>query len=190
MEWSVEKGEPGRTEVDLLVLGITQREKKPDLSGWEKLARLVPRTSAAIAEGRAFDAEPESWLAVPGEETAAAWLLLVGLGPGQEVTLDCLRRAAGVAARQARALKARTCALALQAGGLAGYDPQSVARCWVEGAEMSLSPTGELRSGTAEKDKKDEEVPRSWRLVSPAGRDLRDLRRGLGEGEWSRKRQL
>ncbi len=183
MEWSVEKGEPGRTEVDLLVLGIAQQEKKPDLSSWEKLARLVPRTSAALAAGRAFDAEAESWLAVPGEETAAAWLLLVGLGPGQEVTLDRLRRAAGVAARQARALKVRTCALALQAGGLAGYDPQSVARCWVEGAEMSLSPTGELKSETGRKDKKEEEAPRSWRLVSPAGRDQRDLRRGVAEGE-------
>jgi leucyl aminopeptidase len=180
MEWSVEKGEPGRAEVDLLVLGVTQQEKEPDLSGWEQWARLAPRTWAGIAAGRAFDAEAESWLAVPGEETAAAWLLLVGLGPAQEVTLDRLRRAAGVAARQARALKVRTCALALPGGGLAGYDPQSVARCWVEGVEMNLTPTGELKSST---DKKASGDPQRWRLVSPVGRDLRSLRRGVAEGE-------
>jgi leucyl aminopeptidase len=182
MPWSVVKGHPLAIESDLLVWTAFSGSQGPELAGeLSELASLVPAGRRAMAHRRAFTAKPETWLLLPQGEVAPAWVLLIGLGKREELSLDRLRRAAGVAARQARRIKADRCSFAPSAIAGGGFDLQTVARCWVEGVELALSPTDLLKSEQGRKE--DPAVPpREWMLIQRDGRLLAALRRGVNEG--------
>ncbi len=182
MLWSVVKGVARESVADLLVIPVLETKEGPDLAELGDLAPAGGASLSALAESAAFTGQAEAKLLVPGRDSAAAWILLVGLGKPDELSLDRWRRAAGAAAGQARQIKAARCALVLPEGGSLGYDQGSLARCWVEGAEMALSPTGELK-GSGSEARDDSDRPGQWTVLIADGRRLRSVRRGLAEGE-------
>ena len=70
----------------------------------------------------------------PAAGVAAPRVLVVGLGPAAEFTLDHARQAAGAAARKARDLGAKRVATIVHGAGIGGMDPQAAAQATTEGA--------------------------------------------------------
>jgi leucyl aminopeptidase len=159
MRWTVSRGHPFRTPGDLLVIPVDSERKALTTLG--KLDAALARTIARSG----FEAAAESWLALPGSAVApalrAGWVLLVGTGPATEVSLDTLRRVAGVSAQRALAMKAGTVVVAVPQGP---FDGVTAGRCWVEGAELALSSVG---------------TTPAWKLVG----EVAALREGVRQGE-------
>lgn len=185
MIWNAVKGDPFRQEVDLLVVTVARHEDHPHLDG------LPPAVQAALNGGaiEVFTAKSGTWLLWPGSPEGSRWLLLVGLGDRSEVSLDTIRRAAGLAAGRARKIKARTCAWDVTSGLVTGFDTRSLARCWVEGATMALTPEAKVEAeGRRQADRRShasgrKDLPHAWTMVTADGRLLRLLRVGVAEGE-------
>jgi len=108
----------------------------------------------------------------------AGWTLLVGLGESGDVGLETIRKAAGRVARKAREMKTARVLVAVPPTGAIGFDDESFARCWTEGAEMALSPVGELKTDKP----RDRSLPTAWKLLAGGDR-LRNLRHGVKEAE-------
>ncbi|MHB8079444.1 MAG: M17 family peptidase N-terminal domain-containing protein, partial [Candidatus Krumholzibacteriia bacterium] len=194
MEWSVSVGKGAAAAADLLVVAVPEGRPGPDLRGLEELDRACDGGLGALADGRVFAGRKETTALLPGRGCAAPWLLLAGLGRPGELTLERLRRCAGVAAAQARRLKARRCALLLPDAALDGLAAEAVGRAWVEGTELALGAVEKLRgvaaggSGGRRGLEGDEEAngtssPETWRIVEPGRRRTAALARGLAEGQ-------
>jgi leucyl aminopeptidase len=179
MNWNTCKGDPYQHAADLLVVTVHADDEHPRRAG------LPPAMQKALQnqDTEVFTAKKGSWLLWPGEDMQAPWLLLVGLGAEAEVSLDAIRRAAGVAAGQARKIKAGRCVWDVASGLATGFDPRTLARCWVEGATLALSPAGKITGKNAGADQDDEKYPREWTLLTRDGRQLRQLKKGIAEGE-------
>ena len=193
MEWSVGVGKAAATVADLLVVAVPEGRSGPDFSGLESLDSACDGGLGALVDGRVFAGRKETSALLPGRRCAAPWLLLAGLGRPGDLTLERLRRCAGTAAAQARRLKARRCALLLPDDALGGFDPQAVARAWVEGTELALGAVERLRgvpaggSGNRRPRATDDEadaafLPDAWQLVESGRRRVAALTRGLAEG--------
>lgn len=176
MQWSVSKAEPAAQAGDLLVLPVPSRDDEPDLAAVLPLLGERRRLAAVIRRG-GFRAQAGSSLACNVPSLKAGWVLLVGLGPAAKISLEGLRRAAACAARQARGMRART-VLVQPLAARTGFDPATVVRCWVEGAELALAPAGPARPAGDDAD-----LPRAWRVLGDRAADLAALRQGLREGE-------
>ena len=161
---------------DLLVLPVCAREDKPDL------APVLPilggrRALAEIVRRSGFTGKPGACLSLPSEHVKAGWVLLIGLGSPQKLSLEGLRRAAAVAARQARDMQAAT-VLCLPLAVETGYDTATSIRCWVEGAELALAAAGPARAARTPPQK-----PQGWRILLAGGAELAAVRSGLAEGK-------
>jgi leucyl aminopeptidase len=176
MRWSVSRGSLGTTAADLVVMPVAAGEKAADMAAVQRqagdhgdLGKLV--TSAG------FTGEVGTTLPVHCSGMATGWILLVGMGPAAEVSLEGLRKAAGHAAQAARRMKAaRVLVMPTLVGG--GFDAATVARCWVEGSTMALAP-----AGPADADKLTREKSPAWKLLPAAGDDVAAVRQGVREGE-------
>ena len=140
MRWTVSKGSLGTLAGDLLVLPVVEGEKGPELSGVIALAG-GHGALAGIIEAAGFGAAASTTLPLHCPGLKCGWVLLVGLGKREAVSLEVLRKAAGAAAQAARGMKART-AIALPTLADTGFDTETVVRCFVEGSEMALSAAG------------------------------------------------
>jgi len=176
MRWTASTDDPVRTGGDLLVVPVTEGKKRPALAPVVALAG-GHRDLAAIIERGGFRAAAGTTLPVYCPGVKAGWVLLVGLGASAGISLEGLRKAAGAAAQQARTMRARTI-LAAPLLAETGLDPETVARCWVEGAAMGLSP-----AGLADEKRDVKEGPRSWQLLVRGERALAAVRRGVRQGE-------
>ncbi len=159
MRWTVSRGHPFRAPGDLLVVPVD-----PDLTALKTLGKVEAALARTI-DRSGFKGAAESWLALPAAVVApglrAGWVLLVGTGPTADVSLDTLRRVAGVAAQRARAMAAGTIVVAVPDGP---FDGVATARCWVEGAELALSS---------------ETSSLAWKLAG----DLASVQEGVRQGE-------
>jgi leucyl aminopeptidase len=171
MKWTVSKGDLGKLAGDLLVVPVLEG----DLAAVEVLAGGHGGLNKVI-KGAGFDGSSQTTLPVHCSGMKAGWVLLVGLGQADDLSLDGLRKVAGTAAQQARRMKART-VIALPLAADTGFDAETVARCWVEGAELALTPAGPADERRTAKD-----GPTTWKLLPQQG-DAAALRRGIGQGE-------
>jgi leucyl aminopeptidase len=176
MQWTVATTLCHETVGDLIVLPVFQKKEKANLikafapiGGDKGLIKTI--------EAAGFDASAESLLPVPVAGAKAQWMLLVGLGEEGELGLDQLRKAAGKCAGRARDMKTDRVLVAVTDPRDQGFDDVTFGRCWTEGAEMALSPTGELKTN-----KKKAQAPRSWKLLAHPSRAA-DLRKGVKEGQ-------
>ncbi len=188
MDWTVSTGRPAATAADLLVVGVARTERGPDFSRLAELDRAAGGVLGGLADGRVFGAQAESVLLVPGGGCAAPWLLLVGLGPAADLSLQRLRRCAGVAATQARRVRAARCAVVLPELPPRDFEPRAAARAWVEGVELSLDRPERFRGVPAqisEEGEEDERVafrPGAWSLLERSRERVAAMTRGLDEG--------
>jgi leucyl aminopeptidase len=115
--YTLRKGTPDRTRTDLVVIGVaTDRSGTPVAApGGEAVAAAYGRKFNPLLASMGFRGGSGEVLKVPTNGTLrAAQLLVVGLGPGEALTTEKVRRAAGVAARNLG--NAASVALALPAG--------------------------------------------------------------------------
>ena len=76
-------------------------------------------------------------------------VILVGLGRKEHLTLDRVRQASGVAARNARDLGCRRVAGVVHGGGMSGLDARAAAQAVVEGALLATYQFREFKSDGA-----------------------------------------
>ncbi len=172
MRWTVSKGDLGALAADLLILPVLEGEKSADLAGVVRLAGGHGDLAGII--GRAgFRGKAGTTLPVYCSGMKAGWVLLVGLGKREKLSLAGLREAGGRAAQQARSMDARSVAVVPTLADT-GFDAETVVRCWVEGATLGLAP-----AGPADERKLKDAAPRTWKLLPAAADQAGDLRRGL-----------
>ena len=100
--YTLRKGNPAKTRTDLVVIGVS-RTSKGDLQacvGSEEVAAAYGRKFRPLLASLGFRGDHGEVLRMPtGEAIKAGQLLVVGLGDAESLTLEHVRRAAGVAAR-------------------------------------------------------------------------------------------
>jgi leucyl aminopeptidase len=180
MQWSVVSTAVCETPADLIVFPVFQVKEQADFK--PLVADLGCGRPAAFdlkkALGKSgFSGNAESLVPFFTGTAKAGWVLVVGLGKAEELGLDRVRRIAGQAARRAQEMEARTVLVAVPSDEQLPFDDAAFGRCWVEGAEMALSPTGDLKT-----DKKKAANPRTWKLLARNKR-LAELREGVKEAE-------
>jgi len=175
MRWSASQGEPATAAGNLLVVPMFEDQESPQLktlqavTGQADLARMLRRYG--------FKGKAGARLPLHCPETRAGWVLLVGLGKQSALSLEGLRHAAAGAARHAQSMQARTVvAVPLLGGG--SFDAATVARCWVEGAELALAPAGPVEARDPER-----KLPAVWKLLVDRQTPLAPVRAGVREGE-------
>jgi leucyl aminopeptidase len=114
--YTLRKGSPAKTRTDLVVIGVA-RTSKGELEvcpGAEDVSAAYGRRFRPLLASMGFDGNVGEVLRVPTAGTLkAVQLLVVGLGKRDSLTLEGVRRAAGVAARNTG--NAASVALALPA---------------------------------------------------------------------------
>jgi leucyl aminopeptidase len=100
--YTLRKGSPAKTRTDLVVIGVV-RTAKGDLvagAGGEDVASAYGRRFKPLLSSLGFRGDAGEVLRIPTSGTiAAGQVLFIGLGAGDELTSEGVRRAAGVAAR-------------------------------------------------------------------------------------------
>ena len=112
--YTLRKGSPAKTRTDLVVIGVARTGKGALVAcpGAEDVAEAYGRRFKPLLSSMGFKGDDGEVLRLPaGEAIRASQLLVIGLGPATRLTLDKVRRAAGVAARNLR--NAASVALAL-----------------------------------------------------------------------------
>jgi leucyl aminopeptidase len=114
--YTLRKGNPAKTRTDLVVIGVA-RTSAGDLEacpGAEEVASAYGRKFRPLLTSMGFRGDAGETVRVPTAGTIkAGQLLVVGLGPRDDLTQEVVRRAAGVAARNVG--NAASVALALPA---------------------------------------------------------------------------
>jgi leucyl aminopeptidase len=181
MRWTVTRTDAAATAGDLLVFPVFQKDDEADLKPLQATTRGIAGGGSALAatiRKGGYTAGAEALLAVPCAGVKAGWILLAGLGKAEETGLETLRKVSGLAVKTARTMKAARVLVQVPDAKSLNFDDQAFARCWVEGAEMAVSPIGELKTGG---DKK-ENLPRHVKLLAD-GRRGKALREGAAEAE-------
>ncbi len=161
---------------DLVVFPVFQKKDAADLGPLLKAAGGGGHGALKkIIASSGFTASAEKTLPVHCPGVKAGWFLLLGMGKAPEVGLQTLRNCAGVAAKEARKMKAARVLLAVPDAKLNNFDDTTFARCIAEGAGMATSPIGELKT-----DRKKPENPRSLTFLADRKRH-RELRSGMAE---------
>lgn len=137
------------------------------------LKRTFPSLARGLASG-AFTGKFQQTLTLfPAERKTT--LLLVGLGEGGKLTIERVRRCAATAAKTANTLKAISAAIITPG---TDHNPDAVAQALVEGAGLSLYKYDKYLTT--------KDSPRTTlrriRIVTFAGRSIRQVRRGVARG--------
>jgi len=179
MRWSVVEGDPLKLAGDLLVIPVCEIEGRGFLRPLAEAlgGRSAPLFGAVSRSG--FNGAAETSLPLDVPQTKAGWVLLVGLGKPDAVGLDTLRRAAGVATQRAGDMASERILLIPPGAEAGGFDPQTVARCWVEGAELSVPLARPFKTGAKARA---DRSPRSYKLIARDDRPARSMRAGVAEG--------
>jgi leucyl aminopeptidase len=184
MTISLEHGTPEQTDADVLVMFAAE-----DVEALGALKRTLRsrlgRTARALAIAP-FSGKPGQTFVLHPSDWAVTTVLLAGIGPPNGITLERLRKAAATAAKTARALGARTLAIAEP-------DPPMLApasrlkgdRVWEEiGAALTEGILLGLYRYSRYKTAKDDNGGAISRavIVTRSRARLADLRRGAARG--------
>ena len=178
MRWTTARTAPTETAADLLIVGVLKNDDGPELKPWHELDKATGNALKSLRGTEIFGAAAESMHTVPGGATKAPWVLLLGLGTADDLTLQVLRCCVAVAVKRARALKIKRIALALPWSSLKGFSAEAVARSCAEGGELALFEAGSCKA----KSYKDSPEPVSVKLCLADGAPLADVRTGLETG--------
>ncbi len=179
MRWTTATTAAAATTADLLVVGVPQKDDAPDLATWKALDKALGGAVKAVAGGKVFNGAAESAHVMPGTGVKASWVMLLGLGPVEDLSLQTLRRCAALAVKRAVGLEARSVALALPWSALGDVDAQAAARACAEGGELSLFDAGTNKAKT----RKDATAPRTVKVILGDGVSGAAVRGGLVDGE-------
>jgi leucyl aminopeptidase len=113
--YSLRKGTADKTKSDVVVAGVVKTKKGLEMApGGEGVASAYGRKLAPLLSTLGFEGKPGEVTKIPtGGVLKSPLLILVGLGDGEKLTTEGVRRAAGAAARAVS--NAQSVALALPA---------------------------------------------------------------------------
>src|SRR5690606_34575620 len=177
---SVTDAPAAEAAVALLVFPWFEGDGQPAGAAAEVDARMAGAIRAVLGRGDFVGRKDEVAVLYPRDgEVRAERVLLVGLGPRQQFSVERLRRAAGVAVRQAQRLGAPGLGLVVPAG--TGEDAARLGQAAAEGAVLAAWEFRELRTRPRE------DGPRgavaSLLLIADAGVEKDALERGARVGE-------
>jgi leucyl aminopeptidase len=146
MNISVARADAAGQQTPLLVVPVLDGDAQ-DAAFQSLDAALGGQLSALVSRGDARGSFGTTALVFPAPAQAER-VLLVGVGKGEELTPERLRRAAGSAAKQAGKSRAASLAFALPASAIA---PAEAARAVAEGLVLGAYDFAELKSADPEK---------------------------------------
>ncbi|HVG95554.1 MAG TPA: leucyl aminopeptidase [Chloroflexota bacterium] len=148
MEINALAGRLPEAAADTLVVNLLQGVAHPGGATRAVDEALGGAISRLIASGDFTGKPNQTALLYPAADAAgvtATRVLLVGLGKGDDLTLDRVRQAAGTAARRARDLGARSVATVLHGAGAAGLSAGAAAQALAEGSLLAVHRFDELK---------------------------------------------
>jgi len=166
--------------VALLVLPWFEGDGQPAGASAEVDARMAGAIRAVLARGDFSGRKDDVAVLYPREgEIRAERVLLVGLGPRQQFGAERLRRAVGVAVRQAQRLGAPGLGFVLPAG--TGEDAARLGQAATEGAVLAAWEFRELRTRPREDGPRGDVA--SLLLIASGGIEKSAVERGARVGE-------
>ncbi len=149
MQVAVERASVTALRTPMVVLGLLEGVTAPtgalgavDQALGGLVSRLIASGEVRGELGRASVIHNQN----PGGQLGAERVLVVGLGPREELDLEAVRVASGTAARQALDLRLDSFATVVHGAGAGGLDPAEAARALVEAAQLALYRYTEFKS--------------------------------------------
>jgi leucyl aminopeptidase len=177
MKISVKKGEIGREEAEIGVLGLFEGEELP--RAWEGLDQALQGEISRLLKSGEFKAKlSQTHLLHTLGKLPTRRLLLLGLGKKEEWELDALRKAAGKAATVIRSLGIDRFQIPLLGGGVKGLSPEERAQAMAEGALLGLYRYTKYKTSEEAKEEERKEIQEITLLTRGEQGIPRAVRRG------------
>ncbi len=125
-------------EVDTIILNLFENTKSPQDATASTDQRLEGTISTLLTGGDFKGKLRETSVLYPGNALPAQRIIIVGLGPREDFTLDCARHAAAAAAIRAQELGARSIASVVHGTGVGKMEIGAAARATAEGTLLGL----------------------------------------------------
>ncbi len=154
MRWTVSRTAPESIKADVLIVGCLQDDDAPDVSAWKGLDRRAGGSLSALTEGRVFSGAASSLQAVPGGKTTAPWIVALGLGKIEDLSLQQVRLAVATAMKKAGGMEAKRVGLALPWRELKSLGVEALARSAAEGGELCFFDPGTYKAKDPKKTKR------------------------------------
>ncbi len=146
MEIRVVAGNIAKVEDELIVVNLFEGVEKPGGSTMvvdQAIGGIIRET---VADGDFRGKKGETAVFYPRGAIPASRVLLVGLGPQEDFSLDTVRWVSAVAAQKARDLGVRSFSSVLHGTGAGGLGVEEAAQAIVEGTILGLYRYRELKS--------------------------------------------
>ena len=156
---------------ETLILGIAEGKNLPPWAGgWSAPIR---KTAQELLRSKRFHGKLNETFLLP---LGSQWILLIGVGKKEELTLDRVRQAAGTASRRAIATGFESVARGLLP--VKGATAEQVAQAVVEGTVLGTYRFTELKTLSPDEKKELKTVT----LVAPSARDAAAAKTGVRKG--------
>ena len=146
MEIQVVAGGIQSTEDELIVVNLFEGVEEPGGATGAVDQALGGSIREAVAHGDFWGKKGETLVLYPGAAIPASRVLVVGLGPQPEFSLDTVRWVAGAAAQKARDLGVRSFSSIVHGAGAGGLSLEAAAQAVVEGTILGLYRYQELKN--------------------------------------------
>jgi leucyl aminopeptidase len=156
---------------ELLILGIAEGKELPPWAGnW---SAPIPKAARDLLKAKRFHGKLNETFLLP---IGSQWVILIGVGKKEELTLDRIRQAAGAASRRAAAAGFESVARGLLP--VKGATPEQVAQAVVEGTVLGTYRYTELKTLSSDEKKELKAVT----LVTASARDAVPAKSGVRKG--------
>ena len=152
MEIQVIAGGIQATEDELIVINLFEGSEKPGGATAAVDQAISGTIREAIADGDFRGKKGEIAVFYPRGAIPASRVMVVGLGPQDEFTLQAVREAAAGAARKARELGVQSFSSIVHGAGAGGFPPEVAAQAVVEGTILGLYRYQELKNKEPDRD--------------------------------------
>ena len=126
------------TEDDLIVINLFEGVEKPEGATGAVDQAMSGAIRELIADGDFKGKKGEIAVLYPRGAIPASRVVVVGLGPQDESTLESVRHAAALAAKKARDLGAKSFSSIVHGAGAGGFEVAQAAQAVVEGTILGL----------------------------------------------------
>lgn len=146
MEIQVVTGGIQSTEDDLIVINLFEGVEKPEGATGAVDQAMSGAIRELVADGDFQGKRGQIAVLYPRGAIPASRVVIVGLGPQDEFTLESVRHAAAVAARKARDLGTKSFSSIVHGAGAGGFALEQAAQAVAEGTVLGLYRYQELKN--------------------------------------------
>jgi leucyl aminopeptidase len=178
MEIRVLAGGIQSTEDELVVINLFEGVEKPEGATGAVDQAMSGAIRELIADGDLTGKRGETAVLYPRGAIPASRIVVVGLGPQDEFTLDSVRHTAALAAKKARDLGAKSFSSIIHGAGAGGLGVAQAAQAVVEGTILGLYRYQELKNESP-----DRADPEQFTLVQFDESKIPDVEKGAEVGQ-------